>query len=66
MATHLLLDLKSVHHRSELAQNLISLLVEFELGRDEVGQVSERLGRVENLDKIHVSWTSPDDALWAG
>ena len=49
MATHLLLDLQAVHHWCELTENLVGLLVIFQLGRNEIGQVAERFGGVEDL-----------------
>jgi hypothetical protein len=51
MATHLLLDLKPVHDRSELAQDLIRFLVVFQLGRDQVRQIAERLRCIKDLDE---------------
>lgn len=49
MATHLLLDLELIHDGRQLRQNLVCLLVVFELRGDEVREVAERLGGVENL-----------------
>lgn len=45
----LLLDLQSVDHRRQLAQDLVRFLVELELGCDQIGEVAERLGGVEDL-----------------
>lgn len=49
MATHLLFDLQLVHDGRELRKNLVGLLVVLELGGDEVGEVAQRLGGVEDL-----------------
>jgi hypothetical protein len=49
MSTHLLFDLQLVHDGRQLRQDLVRLLVVFELGGDEVGEVAERLGGVEDL-----------------
>lgn len=49
MSTHLLFDLQLVHDGSQLGQNLVGFLVVFELGSDEVGEVAEGLGGVEDL-----------------
>ena len=51
MATHLLFDLQLVDNRRELRQNLVRLLMVFALGGNEVGEVAERLGGVEDLAK---------------
>lgn len=40
MRTHLLLNLQRIHSRGELAQNLVGLLVELELGGDQIGQIA--------------------------
>lgn len=40
MTTHLLLDLQAIHNRSQLAQDLVSLLVELELCRNQVRNVA--------------------------
>lgn len=39
--TYFLLNLQSINDRSQLAQNLVGFLVEFELGGDQVCEVSE-------------------------
>jgi hypothetical protein len=49
MSTHLLFDLQLVHDRCQLRQDLVSLLVVFELGGDEIGKVAEGFGGVEDL-----------------
>lgn len=49
MATHLLLNLQLINGGSQLAQNLICLLVVLELGGNQVRQVAEGLGGVEYL-----------------
>lgn len=49
MSTHLLFDLQLVYDGSQLGQDLVGLLVVFELGGDEIGEVAERLGGVEDL-----------------
>lgn len=49
MSTHLLFDLQLVHDGRQLRQNLVCLLVVFELGGNEVGEVAEGLGCVKYL-----------------
>jgi len=43
---YLLLDLKPIHHRRKLAQDLVSLLMEFELRSNQICQITQRLWRV--------------------
>ena len=50
VATHLLLNLQLIYDGRQLRQNLVSLLVELELRGDEVREVAERLGGVEDLE----------------
>lgn len=47
--SYLLLDLQTVNHRSQLTENLVGPLVELQLCGDQIGQVSQGLGRVEDL-----------------
>ena len=49
MSTHLLFDLQLVHNGRQLRQNLVCLLMVFELGGDEVGEVAEGLRGIEHL-----------------
>jgi len=49
MSTHLLFNLQLFHNGSQLRQDLVCLLMVFELSGDEIGEVAERLGCVENL-----------------
>jgi hypothetical protein len=49
MATHLLLDLQLIYYGSQLRQDLVCLLMVFELGSDEVREVAEGFGGVEDL-----------------
>ena len=49
VSTHLLFDLQLVHDGRQLGQNLVRLLVVLELGGDEVGEVAQGLGGVEDL-----------------
>lgn len=49
MSTHLLFDLQLIHNGRQLRQNLVSLLVVFELGSDEIGEVAEGFGGIEDL-----------------
>jgi hypothetical protein len=49
MSTDLLLDLKLIYDRSELREDLIGLLVVLELGGDQVREVAEGFGSVEDL-----------------
>jgi hypothetical protein len=58
VSTHLLFNLQLVHDRRQLRQDLVGLLVVFELGSDQIGKVSERLGSVEDLGSISVCLTS--------
>lgn len=48
-AANLLLDLKTVNNRCKFAEDLVCLLVEFELGGDQICEVSEGFGRIEDL-----------------
>lgn len=52
MSTHLLFDLKLINDGSQLGQNLIGLLVVFELGGNEIGKVTKGLGGVEDLEYV--------------
>ena len=45
----LLLDLQAINHRRQLAQNLISFLVVFELSSNEVCEVAKGLRGIEDL-----------------
>ena len=47
--THLLLDLDAVDDGHELAENLVRFPVVLDLGRDELGEVPQRLRRVKDL-----------------
>lgn len=49
MSTHLLFHLQLLDDGSQLGQDVVGLLVVFELGGDEFGEVAERLGGVEDL-----------------
>ena len=44
-----LLHLKALNDRSELAEDIVGLLVVLNLGGDELGQVAQRLRSVEHL-----------------
>lgn len=48
--THLLLNLQSVNDGGQLGQDLIGPLVVFELGGNQIRQVAERLGGVQDLE----------------
>lgn len=48
----LLLDLQAINHRRQLAQDLISLLVVFELSSNEVCKVAKGLGGIKDLQHI--------------
>lgn len=50
--TYLLLNLQSIHYRSQLAENLVGSLVEFELRSNQVCQVPQRLRGVKDLDRV--------------
>ena len=58
----LLLDLQSIHDRRQFAQDLVRLLVELELGGDEIGEVAQGLWRVEDLLRIDISM--PGSIYW--
>lgn len=47
--TCLLFNLQPIDDGRELAQNLVGLLVELHLRGDQLGQVAQRLGGVEDL-----------------
>jgi hypothetical protein len=49
VSTHLLFDLQLVYDGCQLRQNFVRLLVVFELGGNEVGEVAERFGSIEDL-----------------
>lgn len=49
MSTHLLFNLQLLDNGSQLGQDVVCLLVVFELGGDKFGEVAERLGGVEDL-----------------
>ncbi len=49
MTTHLLLHLKLIDDRRQLAQDLVGFLVILELGSDQLGEVAKRFRRVEDL-----------------
>jgi hypothetical protein len=55
VSTHLLFCLQLVHNRGQFRQDLVRLLVVFELGGDEVGEVAEGLGGIEDLLKYKQS-----------
>lgn len=52
MSTHLLLILKLLDNWRNFHQNLVCLLVVFELGGDEVGEVAEGFGCIQNLCRL--------------
>jgi hypothetical protein len=52
VSTHLLFDLQLVHDGRQLRQNLVGLLVVFELGGNEIGEVAEGLGGIEDLSTL--------------
>ena len=51
----LLLDLQAFDSRTQLAEDLVSLLVEFQLGGNQIRDIAERLGCVEDLFHLLVS-----------
>jgi len=55
MSAHLLLDLQLIDFRRKVGQNLVSLLMEFELCSDELGEVTQRFGSIEDLHHIRQS-----------
>ena len=44
-----MLNLESINDWCKLAENLICLLVEFELGGNQVGKISERFRGIKDL-----------------
>lgn len=52
MTTHLLLDLQLVHDGRQLSQDLVRALVVLELRGDQVREVAEGLGGVEDLASL--------------
>lgn len=48
--SYLLLNLQAVDHRSQLTEDLIGPLVEFQLCGDQIRQVPQGLGGVEDLE----------------
>jgi hypothetical protein len=50
VGTYLLLDLQSIHSGGELAEDLVGLLVELQLGSDQIGQVAQGLGGIKDLE----------------
>jgi hypothetical protein len=50
--TDLLLNLKLIYNRRKLGENLICLLVEFQLSGNQLSKVAERLRRIEDLVPI--------------
>jgi hypothetical protein len=56
VATHLLLNLQLVDDGRQLGKDLVRLLVVLELCGDEVGEVAERLGGVEDLRSQQSHW----------
>ena len=57
MSTHLLLDLELINDRRQFRQNLVCLLVVFELGGDELSEVAEGFRCVEDLLMVSVCWS---------
>ena len=55
-ASYFLFKLETVNSWCELAKNLVCLLVVFELGGDELSEVAERFGCVEDLLIVSVCW----------
>jgi hypothetical protein len=47
--TYFLLGLQALDDRGELLENLVGLLVVFNLSSDELGQIAQRLGGVKDL-----------------
>lgn len=50
VGTYLLLDLQSIHSRGELAEDLVGLLVELQLGGNQIGQIAQGLGGIKDLE----------------
>ena len=55
MTAHLLLDLQLIDFRRKVRENLVSFLMELELRSDKFGEVTQRLGSIEDLHQIHQS-----------
>lgn len=48
--TYLLLDLQSIHSRGKLAENFVGLLVELQLGGNQICQIAQGLGGIKDLE----------------
>jgi hypothetical protein len=48
-AADLLLNLEAINNRCKLAENLICLLVKFELGGNQISEISEGFGGIKHL-----------------
>jgi hypothetical protein len=48
-ATYFLFGLQALNDGSELSKDLVGLLVVLNLSRDQLGQIAQRLGGVEDL-----------------
>lgn len=49
--TYLLLDLQSIYDRTKLCEDLLGLLVVFDLGSNEIREVAKGLRSIKNLSK---------------
>lgn len=49
MSTHLLFHLQLIHHRRQLGEDLVCLLMVFELRGDKVGEIAKGFWCVEDL-----------------
>lgn len=52
--TYFLLVLKAIDNGSEFTQKLISLFVKFHLSSNQLGKVSKRLRRIDNLFELEI------------
>jgi hypothetical protein len=59
MSTHLLFDLELIHDWCKFRQNLVRLLVVFELGSDKIGEVTKGLGGIKDLQLFSNRFISP-------
>lgn len=47
---YLLLNLQSIHSGGKLAEDFVGLLVELQLGGDQIGQVAKGFGGIKDLE----------------
>ena len=63
MTTHLLFNLQVVDHWSKFAEDLICLLMIFQLCSNQIGKIPKWLWRIKNLSAILASHCSSSDCI---